>query len=355
MKTLEACYETEFSKINFQERKLKITHPKTILIGPAKCGKSYLIYDYLCNFEAHDYIYIDLKDFRNNKNEVISNCETFIKQNGIKILVIENFEFDFKLPVCESIILTTLKNNSPMGFKKLYVPALDFEEYLLHDTKHQNITNSFNTFLKHGNLPELISFDENNKINRSQEILELFCKDKTELDISKLLFFNIDEKKSIYQLFNTLKKTTKISKDKFYETCKVYEENRIIFFVKKYNQPKATKKLFCYNHSFVNAISHTKKFKNEFTNMVFLELNNKFNEIYYLDNIDFYLPSQNTIILSIPFFNDFLLNAITKKLLTAISQFDISNVTIVTIGNSKSFYLEDIEVQVLPFYEWALG
>lgn len=355
MKTLEACYELDFSKINFQERKVRITHPKTILIGPPKCGKSYLIFDYLSNFKPSEYIYIDLNDYRNNKEEVIVDCENFIKQKNIKVLVIEAYEFDFKLPSCDNIILSTSKNNSLTGFKKLYIHALDFEEYLLHEGKNQNITNSFNIFLKHGNLPGLIGFEENNKINRIQEIIKLYCKDKTDLEILKLLFLNVDEKKSVYQLFTTLKKKIKISKDKFYETCKTYEENKLIFFIQKYQQPKSIKKLFSYNHSFVNAMSHTKKFRNEFTNMVFLELNHKFEEIYYLDNVDFYIPSKKSIVLSIPFFNDLLLNSITKKLLNVILEYKIKEITIVTIGNAKSFYLDNTEVQVVPFYEWAVG
>ena len=164
MKTLEACYEFDFTKTNFQERKVRITHPKSILVGPPRCGKSYLIFDYLSNFKSNEYIYIDLNDFRNDKEEVMINCEKFIKLNSIKVLVIESYDFDFKLPKCDNIILTTTKNNALRGFKKLFIQALDFEEYLLHDSKHLNITNSFNSFLKHGNLPETIVYEENNKI-----------------------------------------------------------------------------------------------------------------------------------------------------------------------------------------------
>ena len=355
MKTLEACYELDFSKTIFQERKIKITHPKTILQGPPKCGKSYLIYDYLCNFKTEDYLYLDLFDLKNEKEDIQLNLKKFIQDNKIKVLVIENYKFDFDLPKCDSIIITTQNNNCLTGFKRLFIHSLDFEEYLLHDSKHQNIINSFNSFLKYGNLPEVISYDGGNKERRTQEVLRLFCEDHTQLDILRLLISNIDEKKSIYQLFTILKKKTKISKDKFYSVCKNYEENKIIFFVEKFNQKKAVKKLYCYNHSFVNAISHTKKFKHEFTNMVFLELNNKFNEIFYLDNIDFYIPTNSSIILSIPFFNDLLLNSITKKLLNAVTEHDILDITIVTISNSKSIFLENVEVQILPFYEWALG
>jgi len=355
MKTLESCYEHEFNKLNFLERKVKITHPKTILLGPPKCGKSYLIFDYLSTYKNEEYIYIDLLDLKNDKDEIILNLKNFVQTNNIKVLVIENYDFDFDLPICSSIILTTSKMNTLVGFKKLYIQALDFEEYILHDNKHQNITNSFNSYFKYGNLPEIISYDESNKPRRSQEVLKLFCKDNTELRILQLLISNIDEKKSIFQLFSTLKKKIKISKDKFYEICKLYEENKIIFFLEKYNQEKAVKKLYSYNHGFHNSVSHTKKFKHEFTNMVFLELQNKFKKIYYLDNIDFFIPENNSIILSIPFFNDLILNTITKKLLNAILENDISNISIVTISNTQVLFLENVEVQILPFYEWALG
>ena len=52
MRTLEACYEINFSKVNFQERKIKITEPKTIISGAFKTGKSYLIYDFLSSFKS---------------------------------------------------------------------------------------------------------------------------------------------------------------------------------------------------------------------------------------------------------------------------------------------------------------
>ena len=94
MKTLENCYELNFSKINFMERKIRITHPKTIITGASKTGKSYLIYDFLSNFKTKDYIYIDLIDSRNNLDEIINNLDLFLRQNQIKVLVLENFSYE---------------------------------------------------------------------------------------------------------------------------------------------------------------------------------------------------------------------------------------------------------------------
>ena len=123
--------------------------------------------------------------------------------NEISVLVLENFDFQFELPDCENIIISTINPRKIKGFKNLIIGALDFEEYLLHDNKHQNITQSFNIFLKFGNLPELINVDEHKRIHRLQEIIELQCKDNTKYEIFKILVDNIDEKKSLFQLLHT--------------------------------------------------------------------------------------------------------------------------------------------------------
>lgn len=355
MKSLEACHEISFSKTNFMERKTKITHPKTIINGASRTGKSYLIYDYLSLFKSKDYIYIDFNDTRNDINEISTNLDNFLRQNKIIVLILENFSFQFEIPYCDNIIITTKSEKKIRGFKNITINALDFEEYLLHDNRHQNITQSFNIFFKFGNLPELINYDEHKKISRLQEILKLQSKDETQYEIFKILIENMDEKKSLFQLFNTLKTKMKISKDKFYETCKELENNKTIYFLKKYEQEKAVKKIYIYNHSFLNAITYNKKFKNEFANMVFLELVAKYDEIYYLDNIDFYLESKNLAIVAIPFFNTFVMNSTLKKIIKSAEELNINEINIVTISNNEQISNSNLKISILPFYEWALS
>ena len=355
MKILEACYEINFSKINFIERKTKITHNKTIITGASKTGKSYLIYDFLSSFKAKEYIYIDLKDLRNDFSKIPENLQEFINKNEIILLILENFDFSFEIPKCENIIISSSNPKEIEGFENLTVCALDFEEYLLHDNKHQNITQSFNVFFKFGNLPELINIDEYKKINRLQEIINLQCKDETQYEVFKILLENIDQKKSLFQLFNSLKMKMKISKDKFYEICKNFENNKSIYFLQKYNQEKATKKIYSYNHSFFNAISHEKKFKNEFSNLIFLELVNEYNDIYYFDNIDFYIKSKNIAIVAIPFFNTFLTGNLVKKIIKSAQELNICEINIITISNNEKISDPKIKINVIPFYEWALS
>ena len=355
MTSLEFCHELEFNKINFIERKVRITHPKTILQGAPKVGKSFLIFDYLSNFSTKDYIYIDFCDSRVDKEEIASNLEEYVFRNKIKVVVLENFQFDIKIPFCDSVIITTKLSKELKGYKRVFLTALDFEEYLLHDKKNQNITQSFNSFLKYGNLPQTIQTSEFKIYNELQNILKLITKDITSLEVLKTLILNIDEKKSLNQLFLDLKTKIKISKDKFYEESKIFEEDNIIYFISKYNQSKANKKIFIYNGAFFNAITHKKKFKNELTNIIFQELKNKFEDIYYLDYIDFYIPKRKIAIVSIPFFNSVLMQNQLKKTKKVAIENGIEEINIITVSNSEVINEKDIKITILPFYEWALS
>ncbi len=356
MKLLEENYQINFSKINFLERKTKINSSKTLICGASKVGKSYLIFDFLSNFKNEEYLYIDLADLRNkNIIEELAFLEEFISKNSIKVLVLENFNFDCKIPNCENIILSSQKNITYNNFEKIDLYALDFEEYLLFDSKHQNITQSFNSFLKYGNLPLSINIEEHKKIPRLQEILKLNSKDETSYEILKILIENIDEKKSIFQLFNQLKARIKISKDRFYEECKELEERNNIFFIEKYNQEMSLKKIYTYNYAFLNAISFTKKFKQEFTNMVFLEIKKENNKIFYLENIDFYIKDENLAIVCIPFFNQTINSNLLKKVVKTALENKIEKIEIITVSNSENLSNSKIQINVISFYEWALS
>jgi len=355
MNILEQIYEINFNKINFLERKISIKDNRTILIGPPKSGKSYLIFDYLSNFDENKYLYIDFEDYKNDFIQIEKNLDTFIEKNNIQVVVFENFKFNLDLPKVTNIIISTKENKTLDGFSKLQVKALDFEEFLLFDAKHQNISQNFNSFLKFGSFPEIIEFTESKKANRNYEICKLFCKDNIELEIFFILVKNSGEKKSIYQLFSILKKSIKISKDRFYKTCEEYEQNGIIYFCQKYEQQKAVKKLFVFNHALLDIVSYKKNFNNLFKNMIYLELIKRQKEVYYLDNVDFYIPKDQIIILVIPFFNNLISSTIISKVLPYIQKYKVKDISIVTVNGEQNIYIGDIEAKILPFYDWVLS
>lgn len=354
MNSLEFCHELDFSKIEFMERKNRITHPKTLIYGPYKSGKSFLIYDYLSNFDEEEYIYIDFEDPRINLEGIKENLNDYVRKNDIQVTVLENFNFDMELPFCDSIIISTNIERKIKGFKNLFLNPLDFEEFLLFDHKNQNETASFNTLLKYGNLPEVVNLSDFEKQTKLQNILKIKCENQTHEEVLKILLLNIDEKKSLNQMFLSLKNRMKISKDKFYELCKKYENERIIYFLSKYNQAKASKKIYSYNQAFLGAISIQKKFKNEFTNLVFLELLKEKEEVFYLDYVDFYLKDKKTAIITIPFFNSMLMQGQLKKIFKSLEECEIEEIYIITISNNEEFVYKERQVTVLPFYEWAV-
>ena len=356
MNILEQIYELDFSKIIFHERKITIDYKNTIIKGPPKSGKTYLIYDYLSQYDSSQYLYIDFADYKNKINEISQFLSDFIEKNKIEVLVLENFLFDMKIPInVESIIVTTDMDIKLDQFKTIFIEGLDFEEYLLFDIKHQSSSNSFNSFLKYGNFPEIIEYNESRKITRNLEICKLYCEDLVELKILFILIKNSAEKKSIFQLFNSLKKEIKISKDRFYKTCEKFEENRVIFFCEKFEQPKAVKKIFIHNHALLDIVSYDKNFNNLFKNMIYFELHKRYETINYLDYIDFYLKDENEILLAIPFFNNMISANIISKILPIIENYNVKVATIVTISIEQTIFIGEIEAQIVPFSSWAVS
>ncbi len=356
---LEKLYEISFEKLFPLQRKKQIYYSYTIIVGAPKSGKSYLIYDYLKQYKNEQYLYIDLDDLRLDRDTIFYNLDRFLIQNrDIEILALDNcnnFPEDFfkNIAHLKSIVISSTSDISIENFRNITLIPLDFEEYILFDNKHQNTTNSFNSFLKFGNLPEIVEFTETKQLQRNQEILKLITNNSLEFEVLKLFLKSSGELKSVFQLFNTFKKSHKISKDMFYKLAYKFESNHIIYLCQKFEQPKAPKKLYCYNHALIDAVNINKNFQNIFSNMIFLELHKLYPNIYYLDNIDFYIQTVNSIILSIPFFNNLV--SLSTKLLPIIGKYNISNITIITISTTKTIFIEEIECEVVPFYEWALG
>ena len=86
-----------------------------------------------------------------------------------------------------------------------------------------------------------------------------------------------------------------------------------------------------------------------------VELLNKYNEIYYLDNIDFYIKSKNLAIVAIPFFNSAVMGNMLKKIIKISIELNISEIQIITISNNQKLHEQKLKINILPFYEWALG
>ena len=355
MQTLELLYETIYKNNSFFDRKQTITQKKTILYGPRKSGKTHLIIDHLSHYEKGSFLYIDFSDDRLEKGSLEENLSLFIKKHPIKLLVIEHFDFSFALPKINEIILSTIFTCKALeGFSKLTLYPLDFEEFIAFDKKHSNIEHIFNLFANHGTFPQIVQYTESDHHRAMQDMLHGMLKDETAFHIYKRFCELQSTKVTLFQIYNQLKSTMKISKDKLYAITSTLIEQKLLFLVEKQGQPSAARKVFQVDFALKNAMTFKKDFLKRFENMIFLELLKRDKTIFYDDFIDLYLPDEQLAVFCIPFATDEVIQSKMKKLTHMLKSLHVTKVEIITLGNEESFVLDTIHFSMLPFWDWAL-
>jgi len=349
MEQLEYYFEKKIKKFPFIERKVKIKNNKNILLtGVKRCGKTFLIKDYL--YDKKNYLYIDFEDIRIDKDSINKNLQKFIDKNSVEIVALDNYDKSIIIPKANQIILSSLDNIDLDNFEKIRLSPLDFEEYIAFD-KSVDVKIVFNNFLKNGTLPEISQINEYKKEERFFEILRLtFLND--ELKIFKEIANFQGHKGSAYHIFTKLKSKIKISKDRFY---KIFEELRskgYFYTLEKFGHPNASKKIYLYDFAIKNYLSFTKEFPKIFENLTFLELREK--KLYYIEPIGFYLPEDKKVILPIPFGNEVRIQNQIEKVLKR-NRLDIEKIEVITVGSSFKYEIDNIYCEISPFYEWALS
>jgi len=322
----------KFPKVKIYPRKEKLSLQNTLIIGPKGVGKTFLILKFLEEFKGK-FIYIDLDDPREKR----------LNLSEYDLVILENYNRFFPLPNTTTF-LTSPTDLDIRGFKKIYLKNLDFEEYFSFD-RHQSITHSFSYFLSDGNSAELLFLDDFFKAKKLQENVKLMDYD---MDILKFLFTHIGEKFSLYQIYQILKKSKKISKDRFYNEIERLQKDRVIFFVDKFNSLKAPKKVFSYNFGYKSALTYDKNVLGTLENMVFLELDE---EVYYLDKASFYLPEHQKIILVYPFITE---EGLVEKLKKLPKNIVFDKIEVITISNEFEINFKHKLIEVKPFWIWAL-
>ncbi len=315
-------------KIN--PRKIKLNYENTIVTGPKRVGKTFLVFNFLQNFKGK-YRYIDFNDYR----------EKDFNFNGIDLVVYDNYDFSAPIPPITTFIISE-KNIDIEGFRKIELKALDFEEFFAFENTN-NINHCFDRFLRLGNFPRIFQ-EEYFKDEYLKETFELLPYNK---EILSFFFSHTGEKFTLYQIYQILKRNNKLSKDSFYKTTNELIENRVIYEVSKFNSPKSPKKFFAYNFVFKNIMTNKKNILHKFENIIFLELDEK--EIFYKDTLSFYLPEKNLGILVMPFANEESVNEKLKKVT------DVKKVEVITISNEFEIKNKKFEVEVIPFWQWRFA
>lgn len=98
-----------------------------------------------------------------------------------------------------------------------------------------------------------------------------------------------------------------------------------------------------------------KHFASLFENMLYLELRKHKHEVYFDDAIDFYLPQDSEIILSMPFADERSLFKKVETLEAFIFTYGITQITAVTMNNEATISHPFSKIEMIPFDIWALG
>ena len=312
------------------DRKVKLKYENTIITGPKRVGKTFLVFNFLKNFKGK-YKYFDFEDYR-EKDFDIKNYD---------LIIFDNFDFSIPIPQIPTFIISS-KNIKLPNFKHIELKGLDFEEFFAFEST-TNVNQCFDKFLRLGNFPRIFS-EEYFRDEYLKETLELLPYNNT---ILKFFFSHIGEKFTLYQIYQILKKEIKISKDSVYNITNELIKNKIIYEVNKFNSPKSPKKFYAYNFAFKNILTNRKNIQFTFENIIFLELKHK--EIFYKDNLTFYIPKEEKGILVLPFADEEVVKEKIKKI-NGIKQLDI-----ITISNEFEIKSQKFKVEVKPFTTWRFA
>ncbi|MBN2815070.1 MAG: ATP-binding protein [Campylobacterales bacterium] len=349
---LEEFYKSDLHIDKFVDRKIFIDDGSYQLIGISKSGKTQLVKHYLLGLKKSSYLYINCNDVRIDIEELNRELAPFCNRNRVDILVLDNYKESIKLVNVPQLIITVELPVNMTYLQKLQLYPLDYEEFLAYEHKYDS--SALNHFFQLGGFAFMHKVSSDEKSVYIQNFLR--CRlDEMEFDILCLCAKLNAQKLSAFTIYERLKQSRKVSKDKLYKSFETLVQKNYIHLLEKYNHTKAIKKVYLCDTSLKTALSMEKNFGRLFENMVFLELLKSSVVCYYDDGVDFYLPNSAEIILAKPFVDERQLFKTLESLEAFIFTHSITKVVVVTMNKEGSISHPFSKVEMLPFDIWALG
>ncbi|WP_276890569.1 ATP-binding protein [Helicobacter japonicus] len=242
---------------------------KTFLYGAPSTGKSAIALLHASAYKKC--LYINCADCRTDIESANALILKTHLERTIELLIVDNYTPLISLPNLPHIILIAPSPlHCPNGFSLKHIRALSFEEYVGFDNKNLSIHHLFNAFLKEGNLAHTLLLPPHLRIPNKQKILKLALWNDFELFCALLPLQA--QKLSTYHIYNILKKSHKISKDRIYPLLHTLEERGIIYFIPHISHKH--KKLYFYDFTLPLCVSNDKNLQAMLENMLLLEIFN---------------------------------------------------------------------------------
>ena len=349
---LEEFYKTDLHLDKFHDRKVQIDNKSYQISGITKSGKTQLVKSYLLSHKKNSYLYMDCNDIRIDTEQLNNALNKFCQKNKIDILVLDNYKEGINFANVSQLLITTQSKLDIPALEHIDLYPLDYEEFLAYEHKYDS--SALNHFFQLGGLAMMHKIYADERNIYLQSILKNTL-DDMEFDILVLCAKLNSQKLSAFTIYERLKAKRKISKDKLYKSFQNLIEKKYIHQLEKFDHKKATKKLYLCDTSFKLALSLEKNFGRLFENMVFLELIKKNKKVYYEDEIDFYLPQNDEIILCKPFADERRLFKKLENIEAFLFTHSIQKITIITMTKEGSVAHPLSKVNIVSFDLWALG
>ncbi len=348
---LEEFYRQDLHTPQYIERRYFLDENSYQVNGISQSGKSALIKHTLLGYKKSSYLYIDCSDLRIDVPSLNETLTRFCNQNDITAVALDNYRGEIALPKVKQLIIASVDHYDYSELTTIKLYPLDFEGFLAFEPRYDE--SALNHFFQLGGFPAMHRVPSEERVRHIQRSLKNTL---TEIgfDIMLLSTNLITQKISAYMLYERLKSTRKISKDMLYKNFEILVTQGYLHQLEKINHPRAAKKLYLCDTSVKNALSTQKHFGRLFENMVYLEMIKKEFTLFYDEEIDFYIPDQNRIVLCMPFGNQEALFKKIEKIEGFIITHGISKVEVVTMTNESSLQHPFVPIEMIPFSVWAL-
>lgn len=394
-------------KLDALKKYLKLPHI-IIITGIRRCGKSTLLKEIAGEFYGDDYYYISFEDERllNFRVEDFNRLyEVLYQMYGKKsvflideIQIVDKWENFIRRFYEKNIKMIITGSNASLlsgdlgikltgRYQKVELFPFCFKEYLAYfnisfekDDVVQTETRAglkkyFNAYYKTGGMPEHLKYQEN-------DILKILYEDVLYRDIAarhgineiralrELAFFLVGNI-SHHISFNKIKEYLKLgSVNTVKKYCEYLEDSYLLFTINKFaysikQQLIASKKVYCIDNGIIETVAFqfSKNRGSFLENIVFLELKRHQKDIYYYitksgKEVDFLIKLGAHDFELIQVCLD-MADENTKKreisaLTEACDELKVNQGLIITENDKDSIKVENIEITVMPCYEWLL-
>jgi len=350
---LEELYKTDIQLDKFHFRKLFLEDSLSYQInGITQSGKTKLVKNYLLGLKKNSYLYIDCSDIRIDIKELNENLLKFCNINKITTLVLDNYTQDVEIINIPQLIICSETEYKLEFLKTLKLLPLDYEEFLAYEHKYDST--ALNHFFQLGGFPSMHKISSDKRVMYIQNILKCSL-ESMEFDILIFCAKMMAQKLSPFSIYERLKQTSKISKDKLYRSFDSLNSKNYIHQLQKINHPKATKKIYLCDTSLRLALTIDRHFGRRFENMIYLELLKSDRESFYDDGIDFYIPQDDEVILGMPFADERVLFKKMEAIEAFLFTYQVKKVTAVTMSREGTVSHPLSKVEMIPFDIWAIG